>query len=110
MGYAVGGKPRVSMCDNVREWSTVPKSQKRGLSRKYQQHCDCKVEVCWSPKCMKKRTSPVTCRWNPREDLGRCYSNHAFCKRRSNGKCRWSKPKALKSCIATAEADSWKEP
>lgn len=109
-GHVQGDKAYISLCDFKQEWSTLPVRMRKGFNFRYEEHCDCEINVNWrhSPK---KEHSDDSCTLFMRDDPDRCFSKHAMCARSSqDGRCLWTRPGLWKSCMKKAREDAWREP
>nr|AYC07538.1 metalloproteinase inhibitor [Hemiscorpius lepturus] len=103
-GHVTGEKPWVSLCNFVREWSTLTKKQRKGFRRLYGQGCRCKVRapgfVRFTPL---EYTKEHYCLWETAwlENESDCQGRHTMCvpSVHNEGKCLWVHNSAYRHCM-----------
>ncbi|XP_061567710.1 metalloproteinase inhibitor 2b [Cololabis saira] len=84
------GTMHITLCDFIEQWEVLSATQKKSLTLRYENGCDCKITRCTSVPCMIN--SPTECLWTDwvmEKTVNGEQAKHYACIKRSDDSCAW---------------------
>ncbi len=96
-GYVYGGKMRIGLCNWIRPFHELTKTEHRGIRGKFD--CSCSTAPCWGGGHEHCPQNNDRCYWglNGHTEYDSCMLKHGLCLRRNN-KCGWVLEEPYKAC------------